>query len=159
MKIRNNFVSNSSSSSFIVTFPEQIKNKETLLKYLDIDWYNSLNANELYFNEKYPLEDVVESVYWQLQQEQVQDCDADELCDELLKDYCTWDLTEFFENRNISLRELKNKSLKEIVSEQIKSNTYSLVFSDEHGSFGSDMEHNIAPKIFGQYLVERISNH
>jgi len=37
MKIRNGFVSNSSSSSFLVMFPHEITNKEELYKLLWID--------------------------------------------------------------------------------------------------------------------------
>lgn len=69
MKIRSGFVSNSSSSSFIVAFPEKVKTKEQLKQYIfgDAEFYHHPYP-DLYKVEGYPANDVIDVVFAQLQE-------------------------------------------------------------------------------------------
>lgn len=156
MKIRINFVSNSSSSSFIVNFPEKVTTKEQLLKYLDKEWYDSLCDADFY-HRKWDFDSVVNAIFSEVSFDNGNKENPEEICDDLLREI--WELQDWFDERNIPLSTLKNKSLLEIVKEHCSSNSYHLTFSDEGGSFESDLEHNIAPRIFGKYLVHREVNH
>lgn len=72
MKIRNGFVSNSSSSSFIVAFPNKIRNQEQLKQYLFGDqtqypnpYWDSKNPEWNYGEQYYSVDDIVELVFKQ----------------------------------------------------------------------------------------------
>lgn len=156
MKIRNNFVSNSSSSSFVLQFPEKIERKDQLLKYVDRDWYQAVEAKDFYTHEKPSLADILTAVFAEIKNPKNTE-DIDSMCDYALLDVYT--LQEFLDERNISLEELKDKSLKEILAEHISNNTYFTSFSDECSMFGADMEHNIMPYLFGEHLKHHEYNH
>lgn len=69
MKVRNGFVSNSSSSSFIVAFPEKIEMREQLKQFIfgDAEFYEHPYA-DLYKIEGYPVDEVIDVVLAQLQE-------------------------------------------------------------------------------------------
>lgn len=153
MKIRTNFVSNSSSSSFILSFPEKITCVEQLRKFVDIQAYEKAERPSFFVGEKPSLETVLASVLTKISKQE----NIEELCDEML-DADAWDFVEMMQDHQISLKELKHKSLLEILREHAKTNTYYLEYSDD-SSFGCWMEHYIMPTIFGKYLIERESHH
>jgi len=64
MKKRNGFVSNSSSSSFILSLPKRPETKEELFNYMFFE--GDVRYNDPYDDRSYPIEDAVSAVMDQL---------------------------------------------------------------------------------------------
>ena len=152
MKIRTCFVSNSSSSSFIVKFPKRPESKAELEKLLDFD---SAYANwRDYYETRYTKDEILESIWNEL-------CRIIEERDKIMaadiKDFSSWEFEEFLESLGITFADLIEKPL--VYYLRGDNYTFQFVFSDECGDFWSAMEHIVGHHIFGKYLVSWESRH
>jgi len=175
MKIRNGFVSNSSSSSFIVIFPKIPKSAEDVKEMLfDKDqekYYGS-------YNGAYPVNGVAKTIWCEIEEQEINNFDKAKYilgnCSNYdypdapdYKDFkdsngdYDWDkyneaqnrysenkLKEFFNMRKLKLQKL-NKEDPDCVF-------YNFQFSDNDGSYYSALEHG---ELFKKLKHIKISNH
>ena len=182
VKIRNGFVSNSSSSSFIVAIPKDISSKEDLQSYLfgDRGWYYNVNAWHENDTPGWPIETVMQTVYtdW---------CNSkpltlDEMVDEYSSGYTDeyeqaeqivkeeygvkgfWDLgkddyMEAWERQRDELRNLAIDKILKFVKDNndiLIKNFYKFEYSDNDGELHSALEHG---DLFDNVPHLRISHH
>jgi len=174
MKIRNGFVSNSSSSSFIVVFPKAPKNSEDVRKMLFKKGETRYDGP--YDDDFYPVDDVSQRVWDDIKEQKVNDFDvASELLshdgygDPDAPDYdnfkidgtVDWEeynkanmkygekrMNDFFNHRKVKLQKL-NKEEVDLVF-------YTFEYSDNSGEFECALEHG---GVFDNLKNLRISNH
>ena len=171
MKIRNGFVSNSSSSSFIVIFPTEPKSVDDVKNFL-FD-----KEDEMYCKD-YTVDQVAKTVWGDICDQKKNDYNI------ILKEFESGHLnidgapeysdfshiTDFSQkvkaykkanrkfankvmNKFFNLRKLK---LKEIAKENIEESAYIFSYADEDGSYGSALEHG---DLFSKLKHIRISKH
>jgi len=174
MKIRNGFVSNSSSSSFVVSFPKEPKSAEDVKRMLFDE--NETHYSGYYSDNLWTIEQVAQTV-WKDICDQIKN-DYDLILDELkgvssyddpeapdLDDYWEekkWDLhdiacekyakkkiNEFFNTRKNKLKKLNNE-------EYIDNAVYVFEYADDSGSYGSVLEHG---DLFKKLKHIKISKH
>lgn len=141
MKIRHGFVSNSSSSSFIVCFPEKIETKEQLSKYLD---FEAICSNM----EHRKIRDIL---FKDIQNSYKRNDDFS------LEDADNCDIEDLMYDQNITLSDLKYKSLAQVLEENEMPLQAKLIYGDDYPE-DYEFESRIAPFIFGPYLVSHVSN-
>jgi hypothetical protein len=176
MKIRNGFVSNSSSSSFIVIFPRIPKSAEDVKNMLFKP--NKKIYKGLYGDEQYSVEEVAETVWKDIQEQKANDTEAaiDELSGHSYDDpdepkyedfedsngktdweqygiacekYGEKKLKEFFYIRKNKLKKLNDEQVDDAVF-------YIFEYSDNEGSYFAALEHG---SLFKNLKHIRISKH
>lgn len=158
-KFRSGFVSNSSSSSFIIGFPEKITSEEQLAGYM-----GDCGVNPYGFSIS--SEGVVKQVWKDIKDQQpdnkVQPLNATfnaDVWDDL--DFYAWEFQYNNEGKNTyldALREIERlitKTLEDRIPEDCEV-TYAVSYSDEDGSYFSALEHG---GIFDNIPHTRESHH
>lgn len=148
MKIRTCFVSNSSSSSFIIKLPNIPKNKNELKSMLDFESvFNDYPDYYYKATEKEIIDSLYEVIEHSVKEKQ-------EILDSI-KNFENDKIEYLIDYLGISLTDLVSKSLIDIIKHE---NIISFSYSDDH-KFGSAMEHVICPNIFGKYFIKYENNH
>lgn len=171
MKIRSGFVSNSSSSSFIVSFPETPDSKEKLAEMMG-------DCSALGFGTTIPAEEVVKNVWNDIEKKtpntynnnsfiqymEINDIDNDYDFDIyraiLGEDFCENIREKIYRDEDVTFDDIIKSvtenltKLKEGMGEE--KTTYKFTYADEDGSYWSAMEHG---DIFRNVPHECISNH
>ena len=172
MKIRSGFVSNSSSSSFLVIFPREPKSAEDVRTIL----FDENQTMYGYYDDDYTVQQVSETVWSdicnqtpndiQAAKEELEGYDSigspeyddfkhlpkDEVWDAYncaLKIYAGKKMKEFFNLRKLKLQKINNESVESGV-------LYIFEFSDNDGSYNSALEHG---DLFNKVKHIRISKH
>ena len=178
MKIRNGFVSNSSSSSFIVAFPKMPDSKEELKSFLNSDIDISYYDKEPYTQQKFEADvailwDIIsqykERGYNALESSVMSffngNFDLDTLtCRGIDSRNYIEDIDIFEYEKNHSLKELINMPLKEMIQtlfEYKYGKHEGEIICFEFGNSGGDypeLEYK-APELFGKYLIASESHH
>lgn len=176
MKIRNGFVSNSSSSSFVVIFPREPKSSEDVKNML-------FNEDEtLYgaYDQTYPVEQVAQTVWndicgqkkndFEYAKEEFEygniDCfgapnysdfrhikdhnEQWEAYESAQEQFAKLKMKEFFNIRKLKLQKINNEDSFEETA------LYTFEYSDNDGSYGSALEHG---GLFDKLKSVRISKH
>ena len=171
MKIRNGFVSNSSSSSFVVVFPREPKSAE--------DVKNMLFDEKQIFYDKWPVTQVAETIWFDICDQNKNDfevikeefsygnfdCDdapdyndfrdkddwqtnweAYEIANEI---YAKKKMKEFFNLRKLKLQKINNEPIEDI-------SLYVFEYSDNDSDYYSALEHG---DLFKKLKHVRISKH
>jgi len=156
MKIRVGFVSNSSSSNFLVAWPDKIKTFEDVKNYLDYTEHANIILDDALTQEpiQLVLEDwIIEDMINEMR------CYFDILVNPNYQDSIIVDFTEYSNDREeytkryeYSIRELAEKFIEENLGKYL----YTFNISDDDGNIYSDMEHN---DIFAELSYIRISKH
>jgi hypothetical protein len=176
MKIRNGFVSNSSSSSFIVIFPRIPKSAKDVKNMLFKP--NQKIYKGLYDDDKYTIEEVAETVWKDIQEQKVNDIELaiDELSrlsydgdseepkyedfqdsngktdweqyDKACEKFGKKRFKEFFNVRKNKLKKLNNEHVDDVF--------YIFEYSDNNGSYFTALEHG---NLFKNLKHIRINKH
>jgi len=169
MKIRNGFVSNSSSSSFIVAFQKKPESTEETLKMLGLDEHVSCFGNAIHGFE------AANRVYEDILDEESNLTDEEAI--ELLSNEVYWEASEKYEKEHGKLswdesnpdnRQERWDTIDKICKEKAKvmwenfkkqnknSLFYQFCYSDNDGTLYTVMEHG---EIFSELPYIRISQH
>lgn len=156
MKIRNGFVSNSSSSSFIVAFKKTPKNVEEMKEILfkDEEYYNHPYPSDHSIN-KWPTIDVAETVFNDMDKPLNKKEMIEEVCSGYFDGYPDRNFDEYYkidykdgkaiEKYYKELDEKINKAAKKLIETFIKENKnckfYVFSYSDNDGEYGCALEH------------------
>ena len=167
MKIRNGFVSNSSSSSFIVKFPKDLKSIKELQTIL---FGNRKTYSAPYGDESYPTLQLAKTIWEDIKDQKKNNFEkAVELVrqgwlpdgpnwNDFKSDYDALDrereifaekkIKEFFNTRKTKLKKIDGQEIDEVF--------YIFHYGDEDGSYFATLEHG---DIFSKLEHIRISNH
>lgn len=151
MKIRSCFVSNSSSSSFIINLPRFPKDKEDLRSMLDFKSLSDYPSHYYKPSNEEILNELYSSITTAIKEKEILiEQDLTKMGNERLKNFM-YDL-------DIKLKDLVSCSLIDFVKSVNFKNRIVLHYSDDF-PFSSAMEHVVCPVIFGNYLIKHENNH
>lgn len=169
MKIRNGFVSNSSSSSFLLMFKKIPKSREDVQSYI---WPKiSMIGNPYDSLECYPVSQAADAVWEQIKEQKP--CTREYLISELSGGWEPYEMAEkiigkydcdFTEVEKIEYYKKKEKLVKleceklctELLKKYKKLKIYRVSFSDNDGPFNSTMEHG---NVFKNIPNKQFSHH
>lgn len=173
MKTRHGFVSNSSSSSFVVKFPKVPKSAEDVknMLFIDQEYYYSP-----YDNERWTVEEVANTVWSDICDQEknnmekakeilsggsYDDEDAPNYYEFSINGNIDWDayntacdiyadkkMKEFFNNRKLKLKKINKEEVDEVF--------YCFEYSDSDSSYYSALEHG---NLFQNLEYIKVSNH
>mgnify|MGYP003289425260 CR=1 FL=1 len=175
MKIRDGFVSNSSSSSFIICFPEEITSKEQLATYVEKDalvndkYYNFdavklseavewvFNNMELRFSEKPNITNILAFLFGY----------PYEYNDDIkyLQECSIYNINAFCRDFNISIEDLFNKPPYDIVESAIMAekngtNKFYIVDTwDDCEELVAQLQYGALRRMFSTRIIEQFDHH
>lgn len=167
MKFRNGFVSNSSSSSFVIAFPRIPLNIEEVQKMIFGDDPKA-GLSHPYDDDWYPASQVAETVFNDINEKSIVPMDKEAILRAFEEDYAIDYFNEYWKEDDPEKREVlrqKSDNQSKIRAQQrcddfLKDNkgsfVYELVYADEDGSYGCAMEHG---DVFQNLSHIRISHH
>ena len=138
MKIRNGFVSNSSSSSFIIVFPQAIASADEMGQILFGEKYEQ-DEGISYYGEAYPMSMIAKTVY-----------------NDYLEAGKESDSAKLNHLNNNEMSVTEKKYLQRLLTIESNNTIIRLEYGDKSGSYYSVLEHG---GIFDNVPHIRISNH
>jgi len=167
MKIRNGFVSNSSSSSFIIAFPRiPLSWKDIRVMMFGND--PEVGVSHPFEDEWYSADTVAQTVFEDLQRDSMIPLDEELILRAFEEDYALDYLDDYFNETDPVKRERlreeadqkRSQFARERSKEFIESNkgyfVYELTYADDEGTYGAALEHG---EIFKNLPYIRIDNH
>ena len=155
MKIRNGFVSNSSSSSFLLVFDTKPKCALDVLAHIWPDLGHIGNPYDTF--QCFPVTDAAEAVWNQIKDQKP--CTKAKIIENFESDssaYGGWNDNRSWEAREADAKEKAPTLAKEFIDSAKGKIVYSVSFGDEDGAFGSTMEHG---DVFRRITHKSFSHH
>lgn len=170
MKIKTGFVTNSSSSSFIIAFPEEIKDIEIVKKYIAEKYSNTvlgdcLNQTPIRIKDKTSLKQVSDEIssgtvaltpYVSYYDREIAFCQREGITSKDLRENIMWSHQFFKEEDMRTVEDAQNHAAEFLQKLATTDYIYILEYGDEDGSYFSEMEHG---NIFHAVPNLRVSKH
>lgn len=154
MKIKQDFVTNSSSTTFIVAFPEKINSIDDVKKYIHRDDkakqvfmdVEETGGKKIVLSDKYLLDELtieMEHGFYGLDNyanSQDEFCKREGITEKDLYMNQSW-LQSFYDERKNKRKKILCKKVMDFMKENEGNYVYIFNYSDEEGDFQSEMEH------------------